>query len=312
MKRLLITGADGFVGRWLVREARAAGTPVVAAIMPAASPPTEWQGSGGAAVDVVRADLLDDDAVQRLADARPDAVVHLAAIASGAEARRDPDAAVKINAAGTTLLAALLAMSSRPRFLFVSTGEVYGADHASPIDETAPVIPASPYASSKARAEAALGAIWQRTGLPVIVARAFPHTGPGQSATYVLPALVGRLREAKRTGARTVATGNLSAVRDFLDVRDVVRAYLSLLDHGVPGECYNVASGAGHQLSECFGLLARMVGVHAVAKPDAALLRSGDIPVLIGNASKLRAATGWSPQIPFEQTLQDLVNAQAD
>lgn len=314
MKRLLVTGADGFVGRWLVRAARAAGTPVMAAILPNTMPPAEWRISahGAAPVEVVPADLLDDDAVQRLADLRPDAVVHLAAVASGSEARKNPEAALAVNAAATSLLAALLSTTSRPRFLFVSTGEVYGGGRDTPIGELAPSLPGSAYASSKAAGEAALQSISQRAKLPVVIARAFPHTGPGQGLTYVLPALAARLRDAKRTGASVVKAGNLTAIRDFLDVRDVVRAYLLLLERGVPGEVYNVASGVGHRLSDCFEILARLVGVGAHAEQDAALLRPGDIPVLIGDATKLRAATGWSPQIPFERTLQDLVNAQAD
>ena len=314
MKRLLVTGADGFVGRWLVRAARAAGTPVMATILPNTIPPAEWRATDGglSAIEVVPADLLDDDAVQRLADLRPDAVIHLAAVASGTEARKDPDAARRVNAAATTLLGALLSTTSKPRFLFVSTGEVYGAGHDGPIAESAPLAPGSAYGSSKAAAEAALRSIFVRTKLPVITARAFPHTGPGQSAMYVLPALAARLREAKHAGQSVVKAGNLGAIRDFLDVRDVVRAYLLLLERGVPGEVYNVASGEGHRLTDCFEMLAGMIGVAAHAEQDAALLRPGDIPVLIGDATKLRAATGWSPQIPFERTLQDLVNAQAD
>jgi GDP-4-dehydro-6-deoxy-D-mannose reductase len=307
-----VTGADGFVGRWLVRAARARGISVIATTMPGATPPIEWRDASGPRPDVMAADLLDDDAVQRLADARPDMVVHLAAIASGAAARQDPAAAVAVNAAATTLLAALLAMSSRPRFLFVSSGEVYGAGHDGPISESAPMRPGSPYAESKARAEQALHAIWQRGVLPVVIARAFPHTGPGQSTTYVLPALATRLREAKRASASTIKAGNLAAVRDFLDVRDVVRAYLLLLEHGEPGETYNVASGTGRKLSDCFAQLATVVGVSVRVEQDAALLRPGDIPALVGDAAKLRATTGWSPEISFERTLQDLVNAQAD
>jgi len=311
VKRLLITGADGFVGRWLVRAARAAGTPVVAAIMPGADPPKEWSSVEGS-IEVVRANLLDDGDVQRLADLRPDAVVHLAAVASGAEARKDPAAALAVNSAATTLLAALLATTSKPRFLLVSTGEVYGPGHDGPIAESAPLQPNSPYGTSKASAEKALRAMSDRGALPVIVARPFPHTGPGQSTVYVLPALAARLREAKRAGSHVVTAGNLTAIRDFLDVRDVVRAYLRLLDQGVPGDDYNVASGVGHRLSDCFAALARLIGVDAHTEQDAALMRPGDIPVLIGDAAKLRQATGWSPEIPFERTLQDLVNAQAD
>ena len=146
----------------------------------------------------------------------------------------------------------------------------------------------------------------------MIIARAFPHTGPGQTTTYVLPALAARLKAASGPARTVVKTGNLAAVRDFLDVRDVVRAYLLLLERGAPGEVYNVASGVGRRLADCFDLLARLIGVDAHAEQDAALLRPGDIPVLIGDATRLRTATGWSPQIPFERTLQDLVDAQAD
>lgn len=314
MNRLLITGADGFVGRWLVRAARAAGIPVFAVILPDAVPPTEWQSpAGGAApVETLFADLRDRRSVEQVARSRPDGVVHLAAIASGAAARQDPLGAIAVNRDATVLLADSLSATSCPRFLFVSSAEVYGPGHTEPIVESAAVNPCSPYAASKAQAEAALATVSQRDGLRVVVARAFPHTGPGQAATYVLPALARRLKEAKRIGARMVKTGNLAAVRDFLDVRDVVRAYLLLLEHGQPGETYNVASGVGVRLSDCFDILARLIGVEAQAEPDASLLRPADIPVLIGDATRLRNATSWSAAIPFERTLQDLVDAQAD
>lgn len=314
MNRLLITGADGFVGRWLVRAARAAGTPVVAVILPDAAPPAEWQASSGALAPVttVFADLRDRASVDQVARCRPDAVVHLAAIASGTAARQDPTAATAVNRDATVSLAESLSATSCPRFLFVSTAEVYGPGHAAPIAESAPVNPCSSYAASKAEAEASLTVVSRRDRLPVVVARAFPHTGPGQTTTYVLPALAARLKAARRTGSTVVKTGNLAAVRDFLDVRDVVRAYLLLLERGTPGEVYNVASGVGRRLADCFDLLARFIGVDAHAEQDPSLLRSADIPVLIGDATRLRTATAWSAEIPFERTLQDIVDAQAD
>ena len=313
MTRLLVTGADGFVGRWLVRAAREQGDHVVAAIVPGATPPSEWQPTDGLPpVEVVRADFRQEPDIQRLGQLGVDAVVHLAAIASGTAARQDPDAAMRVNGVMTAYFADRLCESGRPRFVMVSTGEIYGRTHDGPIAESSRPHPSSPYAISKFAGEVALGMAWHDSGLPVIIVRAFPHTGPGQSARYVLPALATRLREAKHLGADTVRTGNLSAVRDFLDVRDVVRAYLLLLDRGVPGEVYNVASGEGHRLQDCFTQLAELTGVAAHSVEDAALLRPDDIPVLIGNATKLRDATGWSPQIPFERTLQDLVDAQAD
>ena len=313
MNRLLVTGADGFVGRWLVRSARAAGQAVIAVIPPGAPLPAEWRDPASTAspVEVIAADLADPAAAERIAGSRPEAVVHLAAIASSVVARQDPAAAMAVNRDATVRLARALAVAGSPRFLFASTAEVYGPGHADAIPESAPTRPVSPYAESKAQAEAALADVANGTRLPVIVARAFPHTGPGQTTTYVLPALAARLLEARKAGTKTVRAGNLSAVRDFLDVRDVVRAYLLLLAHGRPGTIYNVASGQGRRLAECFGQLAQAVGVTVTVEPDAALLRPGDIPVLIGDATRLRAATGWSPEIPFERTLQDLVNAQA-
>jgi GDP-4-dehydro-6-deoxy-D-mannose reductase len=312
VKRLLVTGADGFVGRWLVRRARADGHRVVAAIVPGAAPPPEWSAAETLPpVDVVHADFRERQDIERLAQLRPGAVIHLAAIASGSEARANPDAANVVNGGMTAFFGDVLSKNGAPRVLFVSTGEVYGPDHADPIPETAPPNPRSPYAISKAGGEA-VQSFWADAALPVLIARAFPHTGPGQTTTYVLPALAARLKEAKRTGATAIRTGNLAAIRDFLDVRDVVRAYLLLLDQGVPGEIYNVASGVGHRLADCFAMLADLVGVAAHAVEDAALLRPGDIPVLIGDATKLRNATGWSPQISFKRTLQDLVDAQAD
>jgi GDP-4-dehydro-6-deoxy-D-mannose reductase len=311
--RLLVTGADGFVGRWLVRTARAGGHGVVAAILPDAAPPLEWQASEGLpVVEVVRADFRQEEDVKQLGQLKVDAVAHLAAVASGTAARENPDAALRVNGVMTAYFADRLCEGHRPRFLYVSSGEVYGRLHDGPIPETARPHPSSPYAISKFAGEVALGMAWRDSGLPVIIARAFPHSGPGQSTAYVLPALAARLKEAGRNRASEVRTGNLSGVRDFLDVRDVVRAYLLLLEGGAPGEVYNVASGRGHRLQDCFTMLAALNGVTARAVEDAELLRPDDIPVLIGDAAKLRNATGWSPQIPFEQTLTDLVNAQTD
>ncbi|MEO5824293.1 MAG: GDP-mannose 4,6-dehydratase [Gemmatimonadales bacterium] len=309
--KLLITGADGFVGRWLVRAACGDGHDVVAAVLPGTTLPDQWRDDH-AGIEVIEADIRIEADLARLAAARPDAVVHLAAVASGAAARKDPEGAMQVNGIATVwLLEALGSTNHATRFLYVSSGEVYGKEHDAAIVESVAVYPVSPYAASKMAAEVAAFGMCEGTKIELIIARPFPHTGPGQTTTYVLPALAARLVEARVTGSPTVRTGNLDAVRDFLDVRDVVRAYLLLLERGVPGEVYNVASGVGRRLSDCFDALAGIVGVSATAQQDAALLRPGDIPVLIGNPAKLRAATGWVPTISFEQTLQDLVDAQA-
>ena len=315
--RVLVTGADGFVGRHLVRRLLVGGDQVAAACRPGGSPVDWGRGApAGARVEVVPLELTADDSVAAALAWRPEAIVHLAAVASGRDARLDPGTAWEINAAGTARLVAAAALreagQADPAVLLVSTGEVYGAGPAAPRVETDPLLPVSPYAASKVGAEAAALEAWRRTALRVIVARPFPHTGAGQSPTYVVPAFARRLRDARATGARTVRTGNLAPVRDLLDVRDVVEAYCALLARGVAGESYNIARGKGIALAEVFARLAALTGTNAVPEPDPSLVRSADIPHLVGDSTKLRRATGWTPSISLEQLLRDLVDAQAD
>ena len=305
---VLVTGADGFVGRFLLGRLREAGHAVTACYRAGGAPPS-WPEADGCAW--LPLELADGQSVANVAAAEATHVIHLAGLASGAVARRDPGLAWEVNAAGTARLMEGLSHRPRKAVLMVSTGELYGPGAARPRSERDPVQPVSPYASSKAGAELAALETMRRTGLPVIVARPFPHTGPGQTPLFVAPAFAERLAEAKRTGRMEVSTGALDPVRDMLDVRDVVAAYVLLLERGTAGETYNVASGIGLGLRDLFDRLAALVGVPAVPRPDSALARAADIPHLVGDAGKLREATGWAPVIPIHQTLQDLVDAQA-
>lgn len=314
MKRLLVTGADGFVGRWLVRAALAEGLEVVAAIGPGGKPPSEWLDKPDAdRVEWFELDITSADGLQRVADCRADAVVHLAAVASGAAARRDPALASRVNTDAAVSLTRALVQGGNPvRLLFVSTGEVYGAGHGEPIAEDAAVAPVSPYAGSKADAERGIAEVVSGSQVELVIARPFPHTGPGQSTDFVVPAFAARIRQAAQDGSGEIAVGNLDVTRDFLDVRDVVRAYLLLLRHGAGGEVYNVASGVGQRLDQVLALLTRLVGTQVRPVVDPELVRPADIPVLVGDATKLRRVTGWSPSINLEQTFRDLLDAQAD
>jgi GDP-4-dehydro-6-deoxy-D-mannose reductase len=172
--------------------------------------------------------------------------------------------------------------------------------------------PVSAYAASKVGAETAALEAWRRAGLRVVIARPFGHTGPGQTPDYVVPSWVVRLRAARLSGAGQVPVGNLSPVRDLLDVRDVVAAYRLLLRDGVAGEAYNVARGEGLALADVFRRLAELMGAAAVPVADPALVRRTDIPHLVGDSTKLRRATSWAPAMTLEQTLQGLVDAEAD
>jgi GDP-4-dehydro-6-deoxy-D-mannose reductase len=316
--RVFVTGAEGFVGRIMVRTLLGAGHEVRAGIRPGG--PLEVPGlSAAERVAVVRVplELLDTASVDAALAWRPEAVVHLAAIASGSDARRDIGAAWAINAAGTARVADALGRlrergEADPVLLLVSTGEVYGGGVERPRREDDPLRPCSPYAASKLGAEIAALEVWRRTGLRVIVVRPFPHTGPGQSDRFVVPAFATRLRAARRSGAATVPTGALEPVRDVLHVRDVVNAYLALLTRGVPGEAYNVARGEGISLREVFRRLAAELGVTAAPVADPGLMRSADILHLVGDAAKLRAATGWQPAISLDRTLKEVADAEAD
>ncbi|HEY7635228.1 MAG TPA: GDP-mannose 4,6-dehydratase [Gemmatimonadales bacterium] len=311
--KVLVTGADGFVGRHLVRELVQEGHEVVAGCQSAN--PVGWQGAPSSRLHSIRLEITDDRSIQYALEHAPDGVVHLAAIASVREAQHAPGTAWTVNAAGTARLAAAVATlreggRADPVLLLASTAEVYGAGGGVARLETDALLPQSPYAASKVGAEVAVLEAWRRAGVRAVIARAFPHTGPGQTSRYVIPALVERLRAAKASGDRTVPSGNLTPVRDFLDVRDVVAAYLLLLARGTPGEAYNVARGEGLALSQVFQQLAAMMGVSAEPKSDPSLYRPADIAHLVGDSTKLRRATGWAPTISLEQMLRGLVDAQ--
>lgn len=317
MSTVLVTGADGFVGRWVVRALLAGGWDVVGAVQPG---PPRHDGLTDAERQAVRwlpLELGDLASVRLVAGLQCDAVVHLAAVASGGDALRDPGLAWAVNAAGTARLLGEFgrrrgAGECDPVVLVCSTAEVYGRDATRPLVETDPTNPCSPYAASKLGAELAAHETRTRTGLRAIISRAFPHTGPGQDERFVIPAFARRLRGAQRAGAKVVKVGNLEPVRDLLDVRDVAAAYVALLERGAPGEVYNVCSGQGHSLEALFHRLAELLGVDAIHEPDPALVRPADIPYLVGDAAKLRAATGWVPHVPLEATLRDVIDAQAD
>ena len=315
--KILVTGADGFVGSWLLPMLTAEGHEVVAGLQPEVALAAQAQRRG--ALEGARSlplELLDAASIRSAIEMGWDAVVHLAALASGSEAQRNPLAAWEINTLGTVRVAeALGALRSRgedPLLLLVSTAEVYGAGTPDLRVETDPVRPCSPYAASKLGAEIAALEVHRRTGLRVVVARAFPHSGPRQDTRFVVPAFAQRLLDAKRSGAREIRVGDLSPVRDFLHVADVAGAYARLLDKGRAGEVYNVASGRSVSVGDLLSMLADVVGFPVTPVPGRELLRPVDIPHLVGDSTKLRTETGWQPANSLEEMLRQVVDAQAN
>ena len=313
--KVLVTGAEGFAGSWLLRRLQREGHSVIAAARPGA--PGAARLAADPSVRAMPLELGDSASVRMVVETGPDAVIHLAAVASGVDARRDPVGAWEVNAVGTARLAEELGrtvMDRRgdPLLLLASTAEVYGAGPATPRVETDSVRPVSAYAASKLAGEIAALEVHRRTGLRVVIARAFAHTGRGQDERFVLPALTRRLLLAKRVRAPAIKVGNLDPVREFMHVSDVVDAYCRLLTQGQSAEVYNVASGRGIPLGELLERLMDLVGYRVVTEADPELVRPADIPYLVGDAAKLRAATEWSPRMALDDVLAEVVDAQAN
>ena len=196
------------------------------------------------------------------------------------------------------------------RVVAVSSADIYGIvrEDELPIKESTPLRPVTPYAASKVAADYLALQAWLGTKLPVLRVRAFNHLGPGQMPRFVAPALAERIARNELDGGTVVPVGNLSARRDFTDVRDVVRAYRLLVERGEPGEAYNVCSGNAVSVQKLAEQLLTMARRPMELKPDPALERPVDVPVLLGDYTLLRRATGWKPEIGLDQTLADLLD----
>lgn len=313
--KVLITGAEGFAGSWVLPRLRDEGHAVIAAARPGA--PGAARLAEDRRVRMVPLELGDPSSVRAVVGTEPDAVIHLAAVASAVDARRDPVAAWEVNAVGTARLAeelGRLVVDRRgdPLLVVASTAEVYGAGPAKPRVETDATRPVSAYAASKLAGEIAALEVHRRTGLRVVIARAFAHTGRGQDERFVVPALARRLLIAKRVGAPVIKVGNLDPIREFMHVSDVADAYCRLLTGGRSGEVYNVASGQGIALGELLERLMTIVGYRVVTEADPELVRPADIPYLVGDAARLRAVTGWTPRMGLDDVLAEVVHAQTN
>ncbi len=302
--RALVTGATGFVGRYLVEALGQAGSEVLAC-------------GGPGDLDAFPIDLDDPSTLRAALDvARPDIVFHLAAQTFVPDSLAAPLATYRANVLGCANLTQAMREyagggARLPRLLFTSSAEVYGVqppDRIPLIEQTAPN-PANPYAASKAAAEMLLLGEARAYGMDVVIARAFNHIGPGQSDRFAVANFALQLARIAAGAEPVLYVGNLDAKRDFLDVRDVVRAYVALAEHGASGEIYNVASGAARPIREVLRELIIAAHVPVEVRDDPARMRPSDVPLFVGDNGKLRAATGWQPEIPFRRSIQDIYAA---
>lgn len=298
---VLVTGSEGFVGRHVCHALEAAGHKVFGcgrSISP--DRPNRYP-----------CDLRDTLATLDLFDRLPGLthVVHLAALTFLPDAEKHPDHVIDANVHGiTNVLAAVGARETRPRVLFVSSCQAYGPPESLPIGEDHPLRPEHVYGISKRMAEETCQAMVRNEGVDVVVARPFNHTGAGHRPEFSLSGFARQIASIEAgLNEPVLHVGNLQSRRDYLDVRDVVRAYLLLLEHGQTGEAYNVCRGTSMSMQDMLDLLLNESSVAIAVERDPARMRASDIPDLYGSYDKLRGATGWSPEISVETMLSDLL-----
>jgi len=292
LTRVLVTGAGGFVGRHLIAH---------------------LVESGDEVRGIDREHDVTNEATMRdvFDDVRPEVTYHLAALTHVGDSWEHASEFTRVNVVGTQrVLDASFAAVPESTTLIVSSSEVYGVvrEEDLPLRESFRVAPANPYSSSKVEAERVAHEAFRTRSQRVIVARPFNHLGPGQAASFVVPALATRLLDARDAGEDEIAVGELSTRRDFSDVRDVVRAYRLLAQLGATGEVYNVASGHDVAIKDIARQLVDAIAPHVRLVEDSTLLRPVEIPISRGSFEKLNDATGWSPSIPLHVSLVDVVD----
>jgi len=309
---ILVTGASGFVANYLFKTLRD-------------QYPKEnimgisrHLGSNPLADELnilhTNTDLLQEKEISAVVKSfLPDRVVHLAAQSSVAQSYKFPRKTFEINVDGTlNLLESLRSFCPTCRTLVVTSSDIYKGDYSSrektiPIDESAPLYASTPYGASKIAQDLLAQQYFITYGLPVIRARSFPHTGPGRSTTFAIPSFIYQIHKIKKSAkSGKLLTGDLNIWRDYMDVRDTVKAYCLLLQKGKPGEAYNVCRGKLLNLAVMVQELIKFSGAEIEVVVDPSRLRKALSPTTLGNNSKLKKATGWNPDISLEQSLQEM------
>lgn len=306
--RILITGASGFVGGHLIRHLLKM-SPEVEIHGTTLTNPTQPTPDR---VQFHSVQLRDPQQVVHLIETiQPDYIYHLAAQAFVPRSFEAPWETLENNVRSQlNLFQACINLNLRPRMLIVGSADIYGivTPDQIPITEEARLCPTSPYSVSKITQDMLALQYHYSHDLQVMRARPFNHVGPGQSEAFVVPAFTSQIIRIEAGHQPPVlSVGDLSAKRDFTDVRDIVRAYRLIMEKGTPGDVYNVASGRAVSIRYVLDCLLEKATVPIEVQVDPARLRPTKIPILLGDHSRLTKQTGWKPEIPFEQTLNDVL-----
>lgn len=307
MKKALIIGAAGFVGSYLIDHIQ---KHCIWSIVVTKMPQERLTLQGA---DVCDLDIMDPAAItELLEEKRPDYIFHLAAQSSVAVSWKNPGLTVDVNIKGSlNVLDAVRKLDYKPRVLLIGSGEEYGhlRQDEVPVGEDNVLRPGNIYAATKA-CQNMLGAIYARAyGMDVLMVRAFNHVGPNQSPVFVVADFCRQAAEIE-LGMRepVIRVGNLSARRDFSDVRDVVRAYAALMEKGKAGETYNVGAGKAVEIRRILDMILSLAKKEIRVETDPARMRPVDVPVIEADIRKLQACTGWRTEIPLEKTIEETLN----
>lgn len=306
MKKGLVIGAAGFVGKYLIDEMIANGIEPYATKLGH----EKLEDSPAKVYDL---DIMDKEAVATLLfEVRPDYIFHLAAQSSVGVAWKNPGLTVDVNIKGSlNVMDAVRELYYKPRVLLIGSGEEYGyiKEGETPIVETNLLRPGNIYAATKA-CQNMIGNIYAKAyDMELMMVRAFNHIGPGQASLFVVSDFCRQAAEIEK-GLRepVIKVGNLTAKRDFTDVRDVVRAYVKLIQVGQAGETYNVGSGNAREIREILDLIISMSEVAIQVEIDPNKLRPVDVPIIEADITKINQLTGWKPEISLEQTIQETLD----
>jgi GDP-4-dehydro-6-deoxy-D-mannose reductase len=309
--RALVTGISGFVGGHLAEHLIESGDQVVG-LCTSGHWPASLEHLNGR-VRIEQWDLINTEEAlltELITRKQPEIIYHLAAQSNPRASMADPRKTWALNLGGTlTLLESVRHSGLTLRVILVGSGICYGnpkPEHL-PVDESCPLRPNNPYGASKAAADLLGIQHFLEHGADIVMVRPFNHSGPRQASTYVLGGLALQVAEIEAALRNHLDVGNLEVVRDFTDVRDVVRAYRLLGLRGAAGEIYNLGSGLGTRLSAALECLVKLARVPVPVHPDPARFRPVDLPLLVADPSKLRKITGWEPTYKLEQTLADML-----
>ncbi len=301
MKTILITGAEGFVGTIFYSLLAEEGFRVYGTYLPSLKIKRK---------NYYPCDILSFDSVLTLVkQLKPDCIFHLAAISSVGQSFREPLLTFNTNIQGTiNFLESLRLCCPESQFFYVSSCEVYGQG-GSAISEDAPIVLLSPYAVSKYCTELIVRHYYDDYGIKTIILRPFNHTGPGQRDDFILSNVAHQIAEIEM-GKKppVISVGNIKVVREFMDVRDVIRAYRLAIEYAKPGDLYNIASGVGHSIKDALDIYMAKAKKKLKINIDETRLRTRDILTLVGDGGRFQKLTGFNIQIPFEKTIEDILN----